>query len=490
MRKSRGGCWSTSAGCSTAGTEPIRRMPLPLAVQLYTFRDPVRFGGAGMGLDPETLEAIAAAGFLGVETVDVPGGDPVAARRVLADCGLAVASAHTWTPLDDLDAVERAAAEPGGARLAAHDRVRLRFRHRRGRRPVRRSARRGRRRRGPPRPAVRLPQPQRGDGHARGRAGHRPPRRARMGPEVDLQVDIFWVRVGGADPAEVIDRLGSRIVSLHVKDGIDLPRSAGGGEAFVNVPVGDGVVDPAPAIAAAERQPGSSGSSSNSITWTDSAIEAVRRSHDHLVHARARRGPGRVSRRRRPDRPASGSSAVATSPTSTCRAAPVPSIELAACADLDAETRRGAVGEGRVPGDGHRRADRRPDDRRRPQPDPADRPRGVSRAAIAAGKHVYTEKPLATTRADAEAILADAAAAGVRVGGAPDTFLGGGLQTARALLDDGSIGQPILASAAFLSLGPERWHRPASLVLRGRVPARSWMWRRTTSPRSCICSAR
>ena len=52
---------------------PTRPMPLPLAVQLYTFRDPARFGGAGMGLDPATLEAIAAAGFLGVETVDVPG---------------------------------------------------------------------------------------------------------------------------------------------------------------------------------------------------------------------------------------------------------------------------------------------------------------------------------------------------------------------------------------------------------------------------------
>ncbi len=55
-------------------------MPKPLAVQLYTFRDPARFGGAGLGLDPEGLEAIAAIGYAGVETVDVPGGDPVAAR--------------------------------------------------------------------------------------------------------------------------------------------------------------------------------------------------------------------------------------------------------------------------------------------------------------------------------------------------------------------------------------------------------------------------
>jgi predicted dehydrogenase len=82
----------------------------------------------------------------------------------------------------------------------------------------------------------------------------------------------------------------------------------------------------------------------------------------------------------------------------------------------------------------------------------------VTRAAIAAGKHVFTEKPFATTRADARAILAEAEAAGVRIGGAPDTFLGGGLQTARAALDGGRIGQVGLATAAVAHLGPELWH--------------------------------
>ena len=62
----------------------------------------------------------------------------------------------------------------------------------------------------------------------------------------------------------------------------------------------------------------------------------------------------------------------------------------------------------------------------------------VAMAAIAAGKHVYTEKPLATSRADARRVLEAAAEAGVRVGAAPDTFLGGGLQTARALIDERS----------------------------------------------------
>ena len=76
-------------------------MPKPLAVQLYTFRDLTRPGAAGLGLDPETLEAIAEIGYLGVETVDVPGGDPVAARRVLEEAGLEIASAHSWASPDD-----------------------------------------------------------------------------------------------------------------------------------------------------------------------------------------------------------------------------------------------------------------------------------------------------------------------------------------------------------------------------------------------------
>ena len=82
----------------------------------------------------------------------------------------------------------------------------------------------------------------------------------------------------------------------------------------------------------------------------------------------------------------------------------------------------------------------------------------VSRAAVAAGKHVYSEKPLAVTREDARAILDEARTAGIRVGAAPDTFLGGGLQTARALIDDGAIGEPFAATASVAHLGPEAWH--------------------------------
>ena len=82
----------------------------------------------------------------------------------------------------------------------------------------------------------------------------------------------------------------------------------------------------------------------------------------------------------------------------------------------------------------------------------------VSLAAIAAGKHVFSEKPLATTLEDAEAILAAARNAGVLVGCAPSTFLGGPLQTLRKVVDDGWIGEPRAATAFFSFRGGEHWH--------------------------------
>lgn len=82
----------------------------------------------------------------------------------------------------------------------------------------------------------------------------------------------------------------------------------------------------------------------------------------------------------------------------------------------------------------------------------------IGLAALEAGKHLYNEKPLALNRADAQRVLETARARGLLVGCAPDTFLGGGLQTCRKLIDDGWIGQPIAAAAAFLGHGPESWH--------------------------------
>jgi predicted dehydrogenase len=82
----------------------------------------------------------------------------------------------------------------------------------------------------------------------------------------------------------------------------------------------------------------------------------------------------------------------------------------------------------------------------------------INRLALTAGKAVYSEKPLSATAAEARRLLALARDRGAALGGAPDTFLGAGLQTARAALDEGVIGRPFAAAAHMVSRGPESWH--------------------------------
>ena len=82
----------------------------------------------------------------------------------------------------------------------------------------------------------------------------------------------------------------------------------------------------------------------------------------------------------------------------------------------------------------------------------------ISLAALERGKSVYSEKPLATRREDGQRLLAAAREHNALLGCAPDTFLGGGLQTCRKLLDDGWIGTPVAAHASMQSHGPEDWH--------------------------------
>ena len=82
----------------------------------------------------------------------------------------------------------------------------------------------------------------------------------------------------------------------------------------------------------------------------------------------------------------------------------------------------------------------------------------VALKAVSAGKCVYNEKPLTVDLSEARQLLAEADARGVLVGGAPDTFMGGGLQTCRKRLDDGAIGRPVAATAFMMCHGHESWH--------------------------------
>lgn len=82
----------------------------------------------------------------------------------------------------------------------------------------------------------------------------------------------------------------------------------------------------------------------------------------------------------------------------------------------------------------------------------------VALAAIKQGKHIYSEKPFAPTPDEAATVLAEAKAAGVLTGGAPDTFMGAGLRTTARVLAEGGIGTPLSAIALMQGPGPHRWH--------------------------------
>lgn len=82
----------------------------------------------------------------------------------------------------------------------------------------------------------------------------------------------------------------------------------------------------------------------------------------------------------------------------------------------------------------------------------------VAMAVLEAGKSVHNEKPLTITREDGQQLLKLADEKGLRVGCAPDTFLGGGIQTCRKLIDDGWIGEPVAATAFMMCHGHESWH--------------------------------
>jgi predicted dehydrogenase len=82
----------------------------------------------------------------------------------------------------------------------------------------------------------------------------------------------------------------------------------------------------------------------------------------------------------------------------------------------------------------------------------------IAMRAIEAGKHTYAEKPLGIDREEARKMLDAARAKQLRVGCAPDTFLGAGIQTARKLIEDGAIGKPVAFTALMVGAGHESWH--------------------------------
>jgi hypothetical protein len=95
----------------------------------------------------------------------------------------------------------------------------------------------------------------------------------------------------------------------------------------------------------------------------------------------------------------------------------------------------------------------------------------VGLQAIEAGKHVHSEKPLGIHTKEARTLLDRAVSRGVRVGCAPDTFLGGAHQTCRKLVDEGAIGRPLAGTAFFMCPGHESWHpNPAFYYAHGGGP--------------------
>ncbi|MEA2708852.1 MAG: hypothetical protein QOF78_1453 [Phycisphaerales bacterium] len=136
-----------------------------------------------------------------------------------------------------------------------------------------------------------------------------------------------------------------------------------------------------------------------------------------------------------------------------------PQVEIAACADLNLDAARAKAKEFQIPtacSVDELLADRSIEIVLNLTVPKAHVP--VALQVIEAGKHTYCEKPLGINREEASRLLEAAAKEKLRVGCAPDTFLGAGIQTARKLIDDGAIGKPVSFTAFMLGRGHEHWH--------------------------------
>ncbi len=134
-------------------------------------------------------------------------------------------------------------------------------------------------------------------------------------------------------------------------------------------------------------------------------------------------------------------------------------LEIAACADADPSRARATAEEfGGIPALTNEELLAEPDIQIVVNLTPPGAHAEVALAAIEADKCVHNEKPLAVTREDGRRLLQEADHRGVRIGCAPDTFLGAGLQTCREIIDSGAIGRPVSAVAFMQGPGPEGWH--------------------------------
>ena len=144
-----------------------------------------------------------------------------------------------------------------------------------------------------------------------------------------------------------------------------------------------------------------------------------------------------------------------------------PDLQVLFCADLDLERAKTQADKYGVPGAGSTtQAIEHPDVELVVNLTIPAAHTDVARQAVAFGKSVWVEKPLALDTAAGRELLAEAAQAGVRIGCAPDTVLGAGLQTARRLISDGAIGVPQTALALMQDPGPERWHPDPEFLFR------------------------
>jgi predicted dehydrogenase len=149
-----------------------------------------------------------------------------------------------------------------------------------------------------------------------------------------------------------------------------------------------------------------------------------------------------------------------------------PDVRVLFCADIDAERAKAQAAAYGVPASGSmEQALEHPDVQLVVNLTIPAAHAEVASAAVAAGKHVWNEKPLTPDVAAGRALLDQAARAGVRVGCAPDTMLGAGIQSARRLIASGAIGTPLSALTLLQGPGPESWHPdPEFLFAKGAGP--------------------